>query len=321
MILTVTLNPLLERRFIYKKVLFGSENRSGTRILGAGGKGINVSRQLNQLNVQNNALIFLGGNNGKVLKDVLYEDKISFTHIRTESETRECAIIFEKEEKSLSTFFGPNAKITKSEVNEFKHKLDKTIQNCQIVVFSGSSPCEETNSIIPIGIELANKYDKISICDTYGKHLNICIDSKPTILHNNINELEKSLGISLSSEKKVLSFLDVLYKKDIKQIYLTNGKNPGYALTFGFKYKIENPDVNLIDATGSGDSFVAGIAYGLHNSLVFEETVKIAASLGAANAGTFETSNVKLSDISEYLDKISIFPIGKKMKTLDVTPH
>lgn len=321
MILTVTLNPLLERRFIYDKVLYGSENRSGARILGAGGKGINVSRQLNNLNVQNNALIFLGGNNGRVLKNVLSEAKISFTHIRTESETRECAIIFEQKENSLSTFFGPNASITKSEVDEFKYKLDKTIQNCQIAVFSGSSPCEETNSIIPFGIELANKYDKISICDTYGKHLNSCIDSKPTILHNNFNELEKSFGISLSSEKKVLNFLDDLYKKSIKQIYLTNGKKPGYALTFGFKYKIESPDVNLVDATGSGDSFVAGIAYGLHNSLVFEETVRIAASLGAANAGTIETSNVKLSDISEYRDKIRVFPIGKKMKTLDVTPH
>jgi len=321
MILTVTLNPLLERRFIYDKVSYGSENRSGASILGAGGKGINVSRQLNNLKVQNNALIFLGGNNGRLLKDVLYEDKISFTHVRTESETRECAIIFEQKENSLSTFFGPNASITKSEVDEFKHKLDKTIRNCQIVIFSGSSPCEETNSIIPFGIELANKYDKISICDTYGKHLNFCIDSKPTVLHNNFSELEKSLGISLSSEKKILNFIDDLYKKDIKQIYLTNGKKPGYALTFGFKYKIESPDINLVDATGSGDSFVAGIAYGLHNSLVFEETVKIAAALGAANAGTLATSNVKLSDISKYHDKIRIFPIGKKMKTLDVTPH
>ncbi len=321
MILTVTLNPLLERRFIYDKVSYGSENRSGASILGAGGKGINVSRQLNNLKVQNNALIFLGGNNGRLLKDVLYEDKISFTHVRTESETRECAIIFEQEENSLSTFFGPNANITKSEVDEFKHKLDKTIQNCQIAVFSGSSPCEETNSIIPFGIELANKYDKISICDTYGKHLSSCIDSEPTILHNNFSELEKSLDISLSSEKKVLNFIDDLYKKGIKQIYLTNGKKPSYALTFGFKYKIESPDINLVDATGSGDSFVAGIAYGLHNSLVFEETVKIAAALGAANAGTLETSNIKLSDIKEYRNKIRIFPIGKKMKTLDVTPH
>lgn len=321
MILTVTLNPLLERRFTYDKISIGSENRSGAEILAAGGKGINVSRQLNNLNVQNHALTFLGGNNGKVLKNVLQEEKIRFTSVRTNSKTRECAIIIEKESNSLSTFFGPNANVTKDEVKEFKHKLDKMIQNCQIVVLSGSSPCDETDPIIPFGIELANKYDKISICDTYGKHLKACIESKPTILHNNINETERSLGISLNSEKKVLDYLDDLYKKDIKQIFITNGKKPGYAQTFGFKYKIESPEIKLMDATGSGDSFVAGIAYGLHDSLVFEEMLKVAASLGAANASSFETSNIKLDYIEKYQDRIKILPIGKKMKTLDVTPR
>ena len=49
MILTVTINPLLEQRLTYKKVSFKIQNRNGKLKLAAGGKGINVSRQLNKL--------------------------------------------------------------------------------------------------------------------------------------------------------------------------------------------------------------------------------------------------------------------------------
>jgi 1-phosphofructokinase family hexose kinase len=320
MILTITLNPLLERRFVYQKVDLGSSNRGGGSALSAGGKGINVSRQLNNLDVQNHAFTFAGGNNGKILRDNLSKENINFSFVKTTSETRDAAIIYEKSSNSISTFFSSDPIINKNEVEEFKQRLEKMIQNCQIVVFSGSSSCDETNSIVPFGIDLANKFDKISICDVYGKQLKNCIKSKPAILHNNVTELENSLGISLKSESEILNFLDTLYRKGIKQAFITDGKKPGYALTFGFKYKIENPEINPIDETGSGDSFVAGIAYCLHHNLTFDETLKTSASLGIANAQSYETSNVKFDEMKKYFNAVKISSIGKKMKTLDVTP-
>lgn len=290
-------------------------------MLTAGGKGINVSRQLYNLKVHNHAFSFLGGNNGKILNEIIHKENVNFNFVKTNSETRDAAIIINKSMNSISTFFASDSSISKEEVEEFKQKLEKMIQNCQIVIFSGSSPCEEADSIVPYGIELANKYDKISICDVYGNQLKNSLMAKPTVLHNNINELGSSLGVSLKSEKEIFDFMDKCYEQDIKQIYLTNGKEPSYALTFGFKYKIQSPKINAMDETGSGDSFIAGIGYGLHHNLTFEETLKIAVSLGAGNAESYETSNVKLNDMKKYFDSVEIIPIGKKMKTLDVTPR
>ena len=175
MVLTVTLNPLLERRYNYMNVTFNAENRDGSLVMKAGGKGINVSRQLNNLNVENIGLTFLGGSNGKLLKEILVKENIKISSIRTENNTRDASIIIDESSNGISTFFSINSKITPLEVEEFKLKMDKMIQNCEIVVFSGSSPCEETDSIFPFGIEIANRYDKISILDTYGRHFNTCI--------------------------------------------------------------------------------------------------------------------------------------------------
>ncbi len=246
MVLTVTLNPLLERRYIVDDFKSGNEHRKVSIELKAGGKGINVSRQLNKLTCENLAFTFLGGTNGKTLREVLIKENINFTSLKSKSETRDCAIIVDNSQQNVSSFFSPNPTITKDETEEFISKLDKMIQNCEIVVFSGSSPSEETNSIIPAGIELANKYDKISICDTYGVHLNDSISKSPTILHNNILETEKSLNISLKTDKEKIEYLDHLYAKGIKQVYLTDDDKPVYAANFDYHFKILPPKIKTI---------------------------------------------------------------------------
>ena len=315
MVLTITLNPLLERRLVYPSVELGQDFRTDKDSFTAGGKGINVSRQLNYLGVKNLAYTFLGGNNGKIMKNLLLQEQVEFTSIQTKNETREASLIIEENENRISTFFGPNTPITIEEAEQFKLKIKKMIENCEIVVFSGSSPCKETDDIFPYGIETANEYDKISICDTYGNHYQNCIDKSPTIIHNNLREIEKSLGLELTSEEEILDYLHKLYKKNIKQVYLTNGSDTVYAGNFDFIYKSGCPKITQLDPTGSGDSFVAGIAYGMHHSLTFEETFRTAICIGAANASRWEMCNVKLEDIESLKEEVKVETIGKKMKT------
>ena len=318
MVLTVTIHPLLERRYIYRQISYAKGNRNGKSGLTAGGKGLNVSRQLKKLDVDNIAFTFLGGANGKLFKEILQKEGINFTSIKTINETRDAALIIDELHKTISTFFSCSTVITEKESEEFKLKLEKMIQNSEIVIFSGSSPCSVSDSIFPFGIEAANKYGKVSICDTYGNQLKDCIKARPTILHNNIMETENSLGLSLKAESEILNYLDYLYDNGIKQSYITNGSKKTYSSNFGFKYKVENPIVDTVDSTGSGDSFTAGIAYGFHYNLTYEKTLIIASSLGAANAAKFETCNVKPGEIETLKPQIKISTIGKKIRLLNV---
>jgi 1-phosphofructokinase family hexose kinase len=320
MILTVTINPLLEQRFTFTKVSPSIQNRNGKVQLAAGGKGINVNRQLNILNVHNIALTFAGGTYGKLFRDSIKNDGIDFSLINTHTETRICSVIINSAEKNISYYFSENQKITKDETDKFIAKMQKMIQNCAIVIFSGSSPCEEANNIFPEGIELAKKYDKISICDTYGSHLENCYSASPSIVHNNVEEVVNSLQIKLNDEKDRLFFLDSLYSKGIKQVYLTDGDKNVYASNFDFHYKVRVPNLKGVDSTGSGDAFVAGIAYGWHNNLVFDEQIKFATALGAANAKMFDVCNVPVDEARKFVELIELHPIGKKIKIINDTP-
>ncbi|KAB2846643.1 MAG: 1-phosphofructokinase [Melioribacteraceae bacterium] len=307
MILTVTLNPLLEKRIIGKKEIYK-----------AGGKGINVSRQLNFLGINNLAYTFLGGKNGKTIRQILNEEKINFKHIPAKTETRSALITFDN--NKVKTVFDPNNDVDETEVEEFKSKLEKMIYNSSIIIFSGSIPSKQCEDIIPFGIELAHRHDKISIVDTYGEHLQDCINMSPTVIHNNVQEVESSLNIKLETEKDKLDYLDYLYSKGIKLSFLTDGKNSAYVSKFDFHYKIENPKVEEADATGSGDAFMAGIIYGLEKSLVFDDFVKSASALGAANAAKLSTCDVTEEEMNRFSTNVKLFTLGKKMKIINDSP-
>lgn len=320
MILTITLNPLLENRLYFNSVKLGVSNRSGNQIFNAGGKGINVSRQLNYLGIQNIALTFLGGNNGKIFRKILTDEKINFFAVSTKAETRAASIIIENNNKRLTTFFEPNSKISEKEIDQFKEKLSKMIQNCSTVIFSGSSPSPEASEIFEYGITLANRLHKTSILDTYGNHLRSAINASPTILHNNVSEIKNSLSIEISTEKEKTKLLRSLYKKGVKLAFLTDGKNSAYASKYDFIYKIKQPVIKEIDSTGSGDAFISGIIYGLEKGIVFDEFVKIGAALGVANAAKSEVCNSTFDEIEEYKSGVAITSIGKKLKLIDDSP-
>jgi len=321
MIVAVTLNPLLERRYSFKSIQYPGINRDGISELKTGGKGINVSRQLNHLNTPNLSFTFLGGSNGKLIRNLLKNESINFTFINIKSETRDGVVIIDEKNERVTSFLGENSEITEQETEEFKEKLEKIIRNCEMVIFSGSSSCKNTDSIIPFGIKTANQFDKISVCDTYGEHLNECIKAGPTILHNNINEVNSSLKLTLNSEVSILSFQEQLYTSGIKQIYLTDGDKVFYASNFDFHFKIKPPKIKYIDSTGSGDSFLAGIVYGWHRDLTFEESLKLGTSLGAVNASRFDVCNITLKESEEFIPRVEVETVGKKMKILDVTPR
>lgn len=321
MILTVTINPLFEHRLTYSRTVINKKNRDGKLSFAAGGKGINVSRQLNQIGIQNIALTFSGGTFGKLLREVINSEGLDFSLINVSSETRVCSVITDKINKKVSYYFPVDPIITKEEKERFILQMEKMIRNCEIVVFSGSSPCKETEDIFPIGIELAKKYDKISICDTYGNHLRESYKAAPRIIHNNIEEVESSLSIKLKDEKDKLDFLDSLYCYGVKQTFLTDGRNDFYSSNFDFHYKITVPKIDLVDSTGSGDSFVAGIAYGWHHNLTFKEQVKFAVALGSANAETFEVANISREKAEKLIKLVEVIPVGKKMKIIDDSPR
>jgi len=316
MILTVTFNPLLEKRYFFDEIDLNSANKAKALKLIAGGKGVNVSRQLNYLGANNQAFLFLGGENGKILRRILFSEKINFVSVNIKDNIGEGYVFIDKSKNQKYVFFGLGFKVNDYEVIEFIDKLRKAIANSEIVVFSGSLPQENCQEILYEGLKACLEYDKISILDTYGPLLNEVIKLKPTVLHNNIDEMKKSLNINLDNSDQIIDFLKSVYCLGIKRAFLTDGDKDFFCSNFDFIYKVAPKKIQELDSIGSGDSFTAGLAYGFYKDLTFEETLKLACALGTLNAASYDAREVKFDENNLRNFYPIITPIGKKINTL-----
>lgn len=322
MIATVTLNPLLERRLDYGRVKLGATHRPLGEAYAAGGKGINVSRQLRKLGVDSLAFTILGGENGKRIRRVLKEERIEFVAVPSKSETRSATLAIDRSDPGVTAFFGPDADPTEEDAEELIDRLRKALNTADIIVLSGGSPNKATDRVFPTIINEANREGKTTLLDTYGRHLSACLDAAPTATHNNVEELAASLGWALETEDEKRRALDELTGRGVKRVLLTEGARPAYVSNFGYHYKLTPPPIEEIDPVGSGDAFVAGALYGWERELVFiDETLPLAAALGAANARRLDACAVERDEWEPLVRRANVETVGKKMKRVDVSPR
>lgn len=94
-----------------------------------------------------------------------------------------------------------------------------------------------------------------------------------------------------------LGINNVFITLDEDGIYYNNGVEEG---------KIKANDVKVVNVTGAGDSFVAGIANGYMNNINIVETVKYAIAMSCITIATEETIHSKMSHslVKEYIENI-----------------
>ena len=88
MIYTLTLNPSIDYIVEVDDLKLGGLNRMNRDLKLPGGKGINVSRILNQLGATNTAFGFLGGFTGRFINDRLQEEAIRTDFVTIADDTR-----------------------------------------------------------------------------------------------------------------------------------------------------------------------------------------------------------------------------------------
>src|SRR5947208_3134291 len=95
MIVTVTLNPSLDRTIEVDRLVRGTMTRATSARLDPGGKGVNVSRALLANDVSTAAVVTVGGADGEQLVRLLEADGIPLRAVRVAGRTRSNVTIAE----------------------------------------------------------------------------------------------------------------------------------------------------------------------------------------------------------------------------------
>src|SRR5699024_11119246 len=139
MILTVTLNPSVDIGYKFEQFNIDTSNRVKDISKTAGGKGLNVSRVLKQLQQNVVATGILGGSIGDLISSEISERGIKDYLVDCAGATRNCIVGIHDGRKQTEILEGGPI-IDSSEANDFLHHFRRAVQDDKIVTISGSLP-------------------------------------------------------------------------------------------------------------------------------------------------------------------------------------
>ena len=203
MIITVTMNPAIDKTVEIEQLVPNGLNRIQKVEYDAGGKGINVSMVLKNLGFENTALGFLAGFTGNRIQDLLEEKGVRADFISVEKGISRINVKLRSNEETEINGQGPA--IAEADIKKLYEKLD-TLSDGDILVLAGSIPDVMPGSMyMDIMRHLQNKDLKIVVDATKDLLVNV-LQYHPFLIKPNNHELGEIFGVKIES-KAVLIFL------------------------------------------------------------------------------------------------------------------
>lgn len=303
-LVTVTLNPAVDKTVEINDFKTGSVNRISSVRIDAGGKGINVSKVIKSLGGESKALGILSGKNGEFIKEYLDSLEISNDFVFTSGETRTNLKIIDSLNHSNTDINEPGNIVTTEELNEVEKSIFKSLNKDSILILSGSIPKGVPHNIYAVWIEKAKAIGSKTILDADGELLKEGLKSGPYLVKPNIHELERVCGKKLESIEAVINAAEGFFDYGIEKIVVSLGGDGALFIDKNNKIHAEGIKVPVKSTVGAGDSMVAALALSIERQYSLEETVTLSMAVSAANVMTSGTEPADFKDILELQKKV-----------------
>lgn len=300
MIYTITFNPSLDYLMQVDHFTVGEVNKTRSDDMQAGGKGLNVSRILNELGVQSVAITFLAGFVGQEIERQMNKTDVDCHYIYLkEGNSRINVKIQEKKETQINAA-GP--KIDAEAMEEFWDILEE-VQAGDMVILAGSIPQSVSRNIYKdITRKMIEKGAKV-VVDASGSILHDIINLKPYLLKPNQDELYELFDVRVNTIEEARNYAKKLHEMGACNAIISLGEAGAVlAAEDGKIYSCSAPRGSLVNSIGAGDSMIAGFLTGMLAEVGYEDALKLAVASGSAT--TFSKSLATKKEIQELYESM-----------------
>ena len=295
-IVTVTLNPALDKTAAISKLVPGGLNRLENIVLDAGGKGINVSKMIFAIGGSSVASGFLGGGSGDEIERTLGKLGIKTDFVKISQPTRTNLKVL-CDEHGITEFNEPGAFVSAEELGALKEKLLGLTKPGMLFVFSGSLPRGIEPDVYAALIRAVKEKGAAVFLDADGAAFKAAVEANPDYIKPNLFELTQYFGETIkpsAAPEEKLDFCAVLCRrlidKGIKIVTVSMGAEGAMFVTETEELYAPGLKLKALSTVGAGDSMVGALVYAFQKGMPLTE----AAALGlAASAGAVTTEGTK----------------------------
>ncbi|MGZ4912763.1 MAG: 1-phosphofructokinase [Halobacteriota archaeon] len=307
MIYTITLNPALDRILTVESIEYDNPNRVNGDERYAGGKGIDVSKALTRLGVENKALGFAGGFTGLELEGCLLNLGVNCEFIRISAETRTNVFINEVARNRQISFNLRGPFVQSFELMQMIDKING-LKDAQYVILSGSVPAGVNPIIYRKIIEIAKTKGATVVLDSDNEPFRAGLRAKPRIIKPNVHELERLMERELNDLSAITSAAQAIHETGIEIVLVSMGPKGMLLVTEGERWVAVPPEVTVINTIGAGDSAVAGFVHGLTLGESYSNALKRSAATGTA-ATLIKDVSITNERVQALLDQVKLHEV------------
>ncbi len=284
MIFCITPNPALDITMVVPDFALAQVQRSRHTVVAAGGKGINVARAIQNLGGQPICGGFLGGYTGDRIVDLMHEEDLPHVWTFIKAETRTCCIVADTTSGKATVIndYGPT--VSDADWEHFIHDVKHTAEGKSCICFSGSlPPGSPMDQFVGLVRDLSTTGHTIWV-DTSGKSLQAMIGIPGIGIKVNDDEAGAILGRALATADDCARAAAEIVQHGASGVAITLGARGAVYADPNGAWLAVPPTVKVMDAVGSGDSFLAGLVVGITRLLPGNEALAYATAAGTANA-------------------------------------
>ena len=301
MIYTVTFNPAIDYVVRLDAPLeVGEVNRAGGEDCVLGGKGINVSGVLAQLDCPSVALGFVAGETGAWLERGLEKQGLETDFVHLEQGMTRINVKIKAGQETELNGAGPD--IPESAVRQLEEQLDALNEN-DILILAGSIPRSlPQDTYERLLARLQGKGVRAVVDATRDLLVNV-LQYRPFLIKPNNHELGEIVGRELKTDAEIIAAARALQEKGACNVLVSMAGDGAILVDeTGKVYRIGCPRGKVVNSVGAGDSMVAGFVAGWMQTGSYDMALRLGTACGSATA--FSLGLATREKIEELLKQI-----------------
>lgn len=309
MVYTVTFNPSIDYKVYVEDFSKGTVNRSVSETICAGGKGINVSKMLNNLGINNIALGFVAGFTGEQICGILKSDCVNNCMWKiADGISRINVKISDNLTDGETEVNAKGPSLTAADISKLKKVVD-SLKEGDCIVLAGSILDGVEDTIYKELIQGLRDKGIRSVVDATKALLKNTLSEKPFLIKPNKYELEEIFEVTINSFDDAAEYAVKLREQGALNVLVSMGAEGAVlAAQGGEVYGAYAPEGDAIDTVGAGDSMVAGFIAGFMQTKDYKESLRLSVAAGSASA--FCDKIADKESVYRLMQDIEIFQIG-----------
>lgn len=312
MILTVTLNPALDRTMTVPNFQAGFRHRATSTVMLPGGQGINVARAAKTLGRPVIATGFIGGRKGDQIVADLNDEGILCDFVRVAGESRISTAVVDPATNTVTEINEQGPDIQPDDLAMLHEKIDYLGKSADAVVFAGSVPPGLADDCYAELIQHVRKIGLKTLFYTYADPLRLGIKAGADYVFPKVAEAEKVIGYEFAGQDDQIAAARTLRDMGGGSVVITYLYGCVAVMSErdgGKTFVGKLPEVDVVSPLGWADALVAGFAVRMLEGESAAGCLRFGLGCGAANligygAGVFSPADAERFAVQVELKEV-----------------